>query len=144
MGCCISSPAAAELCCYLRGIVTAVWQWDLSAGCLRTDADDWFVPNPEESDECQVKVVQLRYRWGKSNGKKSKVEGVMNVKARMWSAKRMGRLASELGIPSHPVLHHGRTTVPAVASLCRFSISCSCLFVFNLYQAVHQASDCAL
>jgi hypothetical protein len=96
------------------------------------DADDWFVPNPEESDECQVKVVQLRYRWGKSNDKKSKVEGVMNVKARMWSAKRMGRLASELGIPSHPVLHHGRTTVPAVASLCRFSISCSCLFVFNL------------
>ena len=64
------------------------------------DAAEWHVPNPEVSDECQAKVVQLRYRWGKSDGEDSGVKGVLNVKARTWSAKRLGRLASESGIPS--------------------------------------------
>ncbi|KAL0041127.1 hypothetical protein WJX77_005756 [Trebouxia sp. C0004] len=62
------------------------------------DADNWFVPNPEASDECQAKVLQLRYRWGRSNGEDSGVKGVLNVKARKWSARRMGRLAFASGI----------------------------------------------
>ena len=104
------------------------------------DATEWHVPNPEVSNECQAKVVQLRYRWGKSNGEDSRVKGVLNVKARTWSAKRMGRLASESGIPSCLVLHPGRTTVPALASL-HFSLAC---LILIFHQAFHQASACAL
>ncbi|KAL0043274.1 hypothetical protein WJX79_000069 [Trebouxia sp. C0005] len=36
--------------------------------------------------------------WGKRYGEDSRVKGMFNVKARTWSAKRMGRLASESGV----------------------------------------------
>jgi len=105
-------------------------------------AAKWHVRNPEVSDECQTQVVQLRYRWGKSHGEDSGVKGVLSLKARMWSAKRMGRLASESGNPSCLVLCHDRTTepVPALASL-HFSLACLAL---NFYQVFQPASAFAL
>ncbi len=75
-------------------------------------AAEWHVRNPEVSDDCQAQVVQLRYRWGKSHGEDSRVKGVLSLKARTWSAKRMGRLAAESGTPSCLVLRHDRTAVP--------------------------------
>ena len=103
-------------------------------------AAEWHVRNPEVSHDCQAKVVQLRYRWGKSHGEDSAVKGLLSMKARVWSAKRMGRLASESGILSCLVMRHDRTTVPALASL-HFSLACLAL---NFNQAFQPASAFAL
>jgi len=99
------------------------------------DAAEWHILNPEMSDDCQTQVVQLRYRWGKSHGEDRGVKGVLSLKARTWSAKRMGRLASESGILSCLVLRHDRTTVPALASL-HFSLACLALDFHQVSQPV--------
>ena len=52
-------------------------------------AQEWWVPNPDVSNQCQTSRVTLHYTWGQP-GIESAPVGDLDLTARVWSAQRMG------------------------------------------------------